>query len=1599
MQREMIRKTGSLVGTSEFTVLAPIKRGLVPALEAVSYKSRVKRVLRTLHLGRTSAHEHELARVLSDAVERVGRIHSVSIRVLEPADQVMLAVVFDGPWEAYVRVIWQKVARLLDLIFHNTDHYPLGWESSFEDWSAWLRSVQTETAFLYTTPGLTVADTSHLRMLERLHRRAADPATQCAAARLVIPGAEAVARAALPLGYVAQPIDLNNPLHGGPPAMARPAYRHAARSLAGLHRLVEWHAPGTSDGEVLRRAAHELLPEFVDMTGSLFDVGRMQLAQRYPEALNWLEAAPDAKSAPHPARQPPALPPAPTVIAPDTVQAGVVTPLPDTDHGCLLLIACDTAPALGRLLAAALPRISHEGDTLAAGAITLNLGITPAGLRLAGVPENELLQLPEEFMQGMDSRAGWLGDLRTNHPRRWRLPMRNWADGVAAADTAETDPGQRISLDAVHVVLQLRHCSQAQCTLHGARQAILGTATDMLKALVESKDLRDLTDVHPLSLQWMGRLTPAASGSAATEHFGFADGSSNPVLRTDETGLRYRANQVHLGEVLCGYANQADTPPAERSDDAGRAAQALLHNGSFWVVRKLRQDVAALEALLTTASSGTGLDRETLLSKMMGRWPALDGSGQPAAKAGQPLATASSVSKPNDFNFSTDTDGQVCPLHAHMRLANPRVTRPAPFSRPARIVRRGMSYGPAADRSLTDPAARKHDLDQERGLVFMAYNASIGEQFEVVQRWLSGGNSSDGYSGRNDPFVGQPEPGHRRYFMCEHAGAPLRMALDGDDALQAEPTPLVRLEWGMYLLLPSRTALQRLQTLAASQGPQPVAAWDAVEGEHQIQRLQAVLQQAGLAEATLAWKLALEDPESAADFSAASIWAAIRQFHGGVLRTPYGVLVADKELVHTTLLDADGQLSANGYLARMRRTFGEMYLGIDAKQTGDGYPRESKHSNAAIMALPVADTFLAARETTHKALADLVGTVHDQAVQDGEAQWQLTLDLRELVDPVLAHFCEAWFGLSTKGNHFRRGGMHWDLWDEQPPWYPGHFLAPSRYVFQPHPGKTVEDYGARHGQEVRKALEALLLASGDDIVKARTATVACAVLDAGLDPPGTRTFSARTLAGAIMGFVPTVDGNLRRIANEWLRDGTLWRLRAQFAGQPSADLTMARQRLGSAFTAAMQLRAVPEVLWRTATVSHTLGDGAHRVTVQPGELVIVGLAASTQQRLVETSPPPAAADAAPGPELAAIFGGDRWASPAPTHACPGSRAAMAVMLGFFSALVESDLALRAGPGPLSLSLAGPATAPVLRKQSLSPVTTGAGTAAVAASPPQQLLKAIGDSWLAPPFLANAGMPTLAQALQPLGYALLPHEKDAWPLAGAGWRLQDLADKLTVVEDYLANIQAIAGAVPVAILLTAGGNDLVHGSSSTPAETPLYKILKPDTTAANGAGVQGVQAALDAFLAGLKRLYTRLIDTIITTCAAAELGEIPILIHAYDHPIPNANGYSNYKDPVKGDQYRVGPWLAQVFYAAGINDPAQQRADMHMLIDQLDNMVAHLAKDFPGRVHHVKLTGVLNSISGGQPEQLWENELHPTQAGFAALAEVFADSLATVLRKA
>ena len=145
-------------------------------------------------------------------------------------------------------------------------------------------------------------------------------------------------------------------------------------------------------------------------------------------------------------------------------------------------------------------------------------------------------------------------------------------------------------------------------------------------------------------------------------------------------------------------------------------------------------------------------------------------------------------------------------------------------------------------RSTCPPVGRcaellKESLDQERGLIFMAYNANLAEQFEAVQRWLNGANSSASYSGQSDPVFGVAESGRRRFFRFEHDEQTVRVAVDGSDRLHDEPRPFVRLEWGAYLFAPSRKALASLQQRAAAQGNKRPVIWSVDEGEKEIARL------------------------------------------------------------------------------------------------------------------------------------------------------------------------------------------------------------------------------------------------------------------------------------------------------------------------------------------------------------------------------------------------------------------------------------------------------------------------------------------------------------------------------------------------------------------------------------------------------------------------------------------------------------------------------------------------------------------------------------------------------------------------------------------
>jgi len=1279
MRADLVSKGKSLTGSSDLTLFAKLKPGLVPALEALSYKTRTQRLLKLLQGGRVSLHEYAINRPLSDAVERVARIHSFRVAVVEPEDTVMLAVTFDGTWESYIRVLWQKVGSLLDIIFCNTEDYVLSTEG-FEAWCVWVRRVQVETAFYFNTHGLTVDDVHWLRGAEAIQRSASCP--HQAALDTVRHRTATAEQIAYQSGQTTTLPALDN-------------VRQGLQSLALLFRMTDVYLPGTPDGEVLLRAARDLLMEFrplvedPDLTPEFL----FQIRQRFQRQLDWLFGTPYGGRAPKAVDRP--LPGAPKHCVPDRpadVQGGMLNGHAQATHGCLVLLAFDDAAVGARLLARVLPRLAteatHAAEPQGHGPF-FHIAFSFEGLRRLGTHEGLLALLPNEFREGMPARASMLGDFRVNHPRRWRLPRRNWRFDRSGLH----DEGPPIDLSAVHAVLTVR------CHVAGGESRPLETMPQPLHDAVMKIVLDDarhpLPGVQVLSVQEMHR-NQGADG-VQREHFGFADGKSQPVFPPGDAPTHAEQvydNRVHLGELLLGYDTEADfAPVASTPEDVERLA--LLHNGSFMVVRKLRQDVAKWNGLVAAAATLTQLPDETLRAKMMGRWS--DGSSlvdHPDQPGGVPKDETD-----NDFDFHDDADGSRCPVHSHVRRTNPRLGQLGigefKGRRRARIVRRGMSYGPAFAAAPAD----------ERGMVFIAFNASIAEQFETVQRWVSGGNSSGGFSGHADPFMGVPEPGQTRVFRFEHShgdAAPdgtaqrgprsVKVDLDTSPEPFGEPEPVVRLEWGAYLFCPSVAALTRLQRTAAATANAPVAQraplWSAADGKRRIAALLALEAEQGTAAAIAAWKAALEDAQATEQLAGASLWAAVRQHHAGVLRTPYGVLVASHQRVMDVLGD-DSRFSVSGYHRRMVGSNFDIYLGLDRHPLGAAsrYEALSGPINAAIGQLGEAAPFELARRLTLGVLQKFVDGEIGLAQKVGAGRWELNIDVKEVVDRVLSGLCQRWLGVAHKlewqdpahQEELLDGSWRWNWAPPQAPLCPVHFTPPSRYFFQPHPGDEVREWGERCAGALTDAMTRLVRrhrSAGtlpmDGAEPPRPAPLAKVVFES-LAHENDATVG-RSLAGVMMGFLPTLDGSFRLVMNEWLRLGTFWQHRAAWAADGRADtLVKAEALLDGAMRESMQFRPTPELIWRTAAREHDrIGD----VDVVAGDTVVLALVSASQQRL-----------AAGSDDVYAIFGGMRRAG-GPTHACPGYDAAMAVMLGMLAGWVGSPHHLRASPAPLAFTLEG-----------------------------------------------------------------------------------------------------------------------------------------------------------------------------------------------------------------------------------------------------------------------------------------------------------------------
>jgi hypothetical protein len=1228
----------SLHGVTELTVLAPLKRGPVAAMDTRSHETRVVAVMRTLDAFRVSSVETEPTPLIQDVIERIRGIHSFRLAVVgEPLRrQLLLAVSFDGGWEPYLRRIWRELGPFLDLLFGNCDGYPLSRRSGYAAYARWVRRSQATTEFVYHWGAATVND---LVTVFARSPRASTPAPEPG-----VPTSELL--------------------------------RQCLPALTALYRLTDMHPPATvtaqpglqglaaDDGLTLLHAARLLLPGLdglgdADLTAAL---GRAPTATE-SAALAWLQPrVPAAK---------PLWPDIPWSLS--QVQSGIVRRQEGVHHAALLLLSLDSPQAGAALLQwlvveGRLARGEPAHPAPAAGDVYWTVSFTANGLACLGLDAGQLEQLPAEFVQGMAARASVLGDVQHNHPSRWRPPLACAPDG-----TAVMKPG-RVELAGVHAVVQV--------ALRGGPPAPWCEATDPAHALHGSirRLLADLPGraggegVRLLSVQTMRRVPPPqpAGAAAAGGHFGFADGLSQPVVAPDGRAPATApagADEVPAGDLLLGHPNSLGDEPL-----TGR----LWENGSFLVVRRLRQDVAAYEralpgAVQQLAAQGLTLSSQDVAALLMGRRH--DGRNLVDDTTG------------NRFDYQADPQGVKCPWQSHVRRANPRATRHgaavADQVTLPRLMRRGMSYGPS---SQEGPA------DAERGLVFMAYNASIAEQFEVIQGWLAGGNSSSPTlpSRLADPFLAAHHPGEPARFRFRTAAAAGAAVPCVEHEVSLGTEPFTVLEWGLYLFAPSVEGLDELRRIAiaaqVARHPAPAAGpmreerrlalererlGLAVAGQRVVQGLQRAEQALGLDAQTALreWKLLLEDPGARRQGLPQAVWAAVRAAPGGLLRTPFGVLVGSAERVAEVFGAPSGRYTVAGYQARMEKSFGPIFLGMDA---GADYAREATQVNAAIMDVTLPEAWREAR-------AAMASVLQARRPPAGPGRSDAVLDLRDLVDTLLAALSRSWFGLPDDG-FVHEGGWHWR---DGPPRCPGHFHTPSRYLFQPHPGAEAAAVGQAHGQLLRQQVGNLVARHWRQPAPlGRLGRAIHAALHA-LEPDeaDAQDLVARTLVGVMMGFLPTVDGNLRGVLFDWLDDGTFWDLRrrlaaARPAGEPADDddaLARVRAVLDAPLARGLQRRPVPDLVWRTVVQAHTLGE----VSLQPGDVVVVGIGSALHQRQLEDDP-----------SLSALFGGDRHSpgqDSVPLHACPGQAMALGVLTGALDALM-AEPGLQPGPSPALLTL-------------------------------------------------------------------------------------------------------------------------------------------------------------------------------------------------------------------------------------------------------------------------------------------------------------------------
>lgn len=326
-----------------------------------------------------------------------------------------------------------------------------------------------------------------------------------------------------------------------------------------------------------------------------------------------------------------------------------------------------------------------------------------------------------------------------------------------------------------------------------------------------------------------------------TEHFGFKDGISQPEVRgyvnEDKEYITQRiisSGNENLndpefaapgkmllwpGQFILGYPKQSASHFRNPIEPTEIEKSDFIKNGSFLVFRRLKQDVKTFNEetnkiyneLISTAGF-EDISYEDFLAKLVGR-----------KKDGMPIGFQNTpVAHMNNFNFKANTGnyilstgenvasvpadptGNKCPMFAHIRKVNPRdlptdqgaETNTATF----RIMRRGIPFGKPYNFQNPNDISNQ----DERGLLFLCYQRSIKNQFELLtNKWMNKDSRPESLVG-HDNIMGQnneEDSGGIKWCTFNSGGQNKRLEFK---------TPFIIPTGGGYFFCPSLDALQSI---------------------------------------------------------------------------------------------------------------------------------------------------------------------------------------------------------------------------------------------------------------------------------------------------------------------------------------------------------------------------------------------------------------------------------------------------------------------------------------------------------------------------------------------------------------------------------------------------------------------------------------------------------------------------------------------------------------------------------------------------------------------------------------------------------------------